>query len=74
MVAIHVMMFVRKRASDLPVIIMTAYGDVATARMALKAGSPPPFGSRASRPLLKEARAGGTPALPREGREGGRRR
>jgi FixJ family two-component response regulator len=28
-----------KRASDLPVIIMTAYGDVATARIALKAGA-----------------------------------
>jgi len=27
------------RASDLPVIIMTAYGDVATARIALKAGA-----------------------------------
>ena len=28
-----------KRASDLPVIIMTAYGDVSTARIALKAGA-----------------------------------
>jgi FixJ family two-component response regulator len=28
-----------KRASDLPVVIMTAYGDVATARIALKAGA-----------------------------------
>jgi FixJ family two-component response regulator len=28
-----------KRANDLPVIIMTAYGDVATARIALKAGA-----------------------------------
>jgi FixJ family two-component response regulator len=28
-----------RRASDLPVIIMTAYGDVATARIALKAGA-----------------------------------
>jgi FixJ family two-component response regulator len=28
-----------KRASDLPVIIMTAFGDVATARIALKAGA-----------------------------------
>jgi FixJ family two-component response regulator len=28
-----------KRATDLPVVIMTAYGDVATARTALKAGA-----------------------------------
>jgi len=28
-----------RRANDLPVIIMTAYGDVATARIALKAGA-----------------------------------
>ena len=28
-----------KRASDLPVVIMTAYGDAATARIALKAGA-----------------------------------
>jgi FixJ family two-component response regulator len=28
-----------KRACDLPVIVMTAYGDVATARVALKAGA-----------------------------------